>query len=135
LIRLPAGSDFSDRLRIIYRDLSAVIEENRPECMAVEDIFYAKNIKSALKLGQARGAAVLAGVNAGLTIFEYSALQIKQAVVGYGKAGKEQVGDMVRYLFGLKGPLDLNTSDAIAAAVCHLNTRASCVKWDLAERS
>jgi crossover junction endodeoxyribonuclease RuvC len=99
--------------------------------MAVEDVFFAKNVKSALKLGQARGAAILAGVNAGLTVYEYSALEIKQAVVGYGRAGKDQVGEMIGCLFGLRETLEPNAADALAVAVCHLNTQASRARWKL----
>jgi crossover junction endodeoxyribonuclease RuvC len=123
-----------DRLGIIYTRLSAIIQEHQPSCMAVEDVFLAKNVKSALKLGQARGAAILAGVNAGLEIHEYSALQIKQAVVGYGRAAKEQVEDMVRFFFSLRGQLNPNASDALAVALCHLNTGASVSRWRLSSQ-
>lgn len=132
-IQLPARLPFPDRLKVIYDRLMEVIEQNRPECMAVEDVFFAKNVKSALRLGQARGAAILAGANSGLLLHEYSALQIKQAIVGYGKAGKEQVGEMIQYLFKLHGPLDPNASDALAVAVCHLNTHSSRARWQKTE--
>lgn len=124
-----------ERLGVIYTRLSAIIQEHRPSCMAVEDVFLAKNVKSALKLGQARGAAILAGVNSGLEIHEYSALQIKQAVVGYGRAAKEQVEDMVRFFFGLRGRLNPNASDALAVALCHLNTGASVARWGASSRT
>ena len=120
---------FPERLGVLYRELIAVIDEFRPDCLAIEDVFFAKNVKSALRLGQARGAAVLAGVNAGLPVYEYSALQIKQAVVGYGKAGKEQVGEMICYLFGIRETLNPNAADALAVAVCHLNTSSSKARW------
>jgi len=120
---------FPERLKIIYKELTAVIRDCQPECMAIEDVFFAKNVKSALKLGQARGAAILAGVNAGLPIFEYSALEIKQAVVGYGKASKEQVAQMIQYLFRLREPLNPNAADALATAICHLNTSSSQTRW------
>ncbi|MCU0587635.1 MAG: crossover junction endodeoxyribonuclease RuvC [Syntrophobacteraceae bacterium] len=123
-----------DRLGIIYTRLTAIIHEYQPGCMAVEDVFLAKNVKSALKLGHARGAAILAGVNAGLGIHEYSALQIKQAVVGYGRAAKDQVEDMVRFFFGLKGQLNPNASDALAVALCHLNTGASLSRWKVSSQ-
>lgn len=103
--------------------------------MAVEDVFFAKNVKSALRLGQARGAAILAGVNSGLPVYEYSALQIKQAVSGYGRAGKDQIGEMIQYLFGLHEPLNPNASDALAVAVCHLNTHSSRARWKIAKES
>jgi crossover junction endodeoxyribonuclease RuvC len=129
VIALSGSLRLPDRLKIIYRELSLIIEEVQPSCMAVEDVFLAKNAKSALKLGQARGAAILAGVNGGLPVFEYSALQIKQAVVGYGKAGKEQVTDMIRRFFRLRDPLNPNAADALAVALCHLNTAASTSRW------
>ena len=131
VIRLSGSLPFAERLKVIYEGLTAVIAEVRPESMAIEDIFLAKNVQSALKLGQARGAAMLAGVNAGLPVHEYTALQVKQAVVGYGKAAKEQVGEMIGYLFHLRESLDPNTADALAVAVCHINTHASRVQWRL----
>ncbi len=134
-LRISPGLLFPDRLKIIYGQLMTIIDDNRPECMAVEDVFFAKNVKSALRLGQARGAAILAGVNSGLVVYEYSALQIKQAVVGYGKAGKNQVMEMIRYLFGLRDSIDPNAADALAVAVCHLNTRSSRLRWEPGQRS
>lgn len=130
---IPTRLAFPERLKVIYQELSTVIAECQPNCMAIEDIFFAKNVKSALKLGQARGAAILAGVNADLPIFEYSALQIKQAVVGYGKASKEQVVQMIQYLFRLRGPTNPNAADALAAAICHLNTSASQTRWKISK--
>lgn len=135
IVRLPGASPFPERLRIIYEELMVVIEDGRPGSMAVEDVFFAKNVKSALRLGQARGAAILAGVNSGLPIFEYSALQIKQAVVGYGRAGKDQVTMMVRRLFMLPESINPNAADALAAAVCHLNFGSSRMKWEASEKS
>ena len=134
-IRIPAHLPFPERLRIIYEQLRSIIEESHPAHMAVEDVFIAKNVKSALKLGQARGAAILAGVNAGLEVHEYSPLQVKQAVVGYGRAGKDQVTQMIRYLFGLKEPLNPNAADALAVALCHLNTHASTARWNIPVKS
>jgi len=134
-IRLPAGVAFPERLRIIYEELRTVIEEGKPGSMAVEDVFFAKNVKSALRLGQARGAAILAGVNSGLAVFEYSALEIKQAVVGYGRAGKDQVTEMVQRLFRLNESLNPNAADALAAAICHLNSRASRAIWEASKRA
>lgn len=128
-IHPPSRLSFPERLGILYGELRSVIDECRPDCLAIEDVFFAKNVKSALRLGQARGAAILAGVNAGLPVYEYSALEIKQSVVGYGRAGKEQVEEMVRYLFGLRETLDPNAADALAVAVCHLNTSSSKRRW------
>ncbi|MDY0042905.1 MAG: crossover junction endodeoxyribonuclease RuvC [Desulforhabdus sp.] len=128
-VRMSGNLPFPERLRIIYQELTAVISDCRPDCMAIEDVFIAKNVKSALKLGQARGAAILAGINAGLPIFEYSPLEIKQSVVGYGKASKEQVAEMIQYLFRLREPLNPNAADALATAICHLNTSSSQARW------
>jgi crossover junction endodeoxyribonuclease RuvC len=129
VISLPGSLPLPERLSIIYQRLSAIIHEEQPVCMAIENVFFAKNVKSALSLGQARGAAILAGVNAGLPVFEYSALQIKQAVAGYGKAGKEQMVKMIQYLFKLRTPPNANAADALAAAICHLNTQSSILRW------
>ena len=135
IISLPGSLPLPERLGIIYQRLDALINEAGPACLAIEDVFFAKNVKSALSLGQARGAAILAAVNAGLPVFEYSALQVKQAVAGYGKAGKEQMVKMIQYLFKLNKPLNPNAADALAVAICHLNTQASRVRWSLSERS
>jgi len=130
-IRLSSQVPFPERLKTIYQRLITIIDEQGPVCMAIEDVFFAKNVKSALRLGQARGAAILAGVNANLEVYEYSALQIKQAVVGYGKADKEQVSQMIQNLFMLRRKLDPNAADALAAAVCHINTRSSRMRWKI----
>jgi crossover junction endodeoxyribonuclease RuvC len=116
------ATDFPGRLQRIYEGLSTVIDRYAPEAVAVEDLFFANNVQSALKLGQARGAAIVAGVNAGLPVFEYSALQVKQAVVGHGKAAKEQVQQMVKILLGLPETAQADASDALAVAICHANS-------------
>jgi crossover junction endodeoxyribonuclease RuvC len=130
---IPVQLAFPERLRVIYEELSTIINDRKPSCMAIEDVFVAKNVKSALKLGQARGAAILAGVNGGLPIFEYSALEIKRAVVGYGKASKEQVVQMIQFLFRLPEPINSNAADALATAVCHLNTSSSQLIWKISK--
>src|SRR6266540_5323312 len=114
--------DFGLRLQCIFSGLTEVIELHRPDAVAVENIFFATNVQSALKLGQARGAAIVAGVNAGLPIFEYTALQVKQAVVGHGKAAKEQVQRMVKALLNLPEIAQADASDALAVAVCHAHS-------------
>ncbi len=114
--------DFPLRLQRIYRGLTDIIERYRPDAMAVETIFFATNVQSALKLGQARGAAIVAGVNAGLPVYEYSALQVKQAVVGHGRAAKEQVQKMLKALLNLPEIAQEDASDALAVAVCHANS-------------
>lgn len=117
----PSRVPFHDRLRRIYTELEKVIALYEPEVMAIEDLFIARNIKSALKLGHARGVAILAGLNADLAIAEYSPLEVKKALVGYGRAHKVQVQAMVRTLLGLGEPPESNTADALAVAICHLH--------------
>jgi len=112
------------RLQLIYRELTGIIERYRPEVAALENIFFAKNVQSALKLGQARGAAIVAGVNAGLPVYEYSALQVKQAVVGHGKSAKVQVQQMLKVLLNLPEVAQEDASDALAVAVCHAHSHA-----------
>jgi crossover junction endodeoxyribonuclease RuvC len=114
--------DLADRLKIIYDELIRIIVDYAPQAVAVEQIFVAKNALSALKLGHARGCALLAGVNTGLPVFEYSALQVKKAVVGYGRAGKEQVQQMVRKLVALPEIAQEDASDALAVAICHAHS-------------
>ena len=134
IIKLSGKSAFSERLKSIFLELGSIIETYRPDALAIEEVFFAKNVKTALLLGQARGAALLAGITAGLSIYEYSPLQIKLAVAGYGKAGKDQVAEMVRRLFKISGDIDLNASDALAAAVCHVNTNASRCRWRVSDK-
>ena len=118
----PAGMPFNGRLRTIYSHLVEVIARHNPEVMAIEDLFFARNVKTALKLGHVRGVAMLAGLNAGLPIAEYSPLAVKQALVGYGRAQKEQVQEMVRLLLRLESLPESDTADALAVAVCHLHS-------------
>ncbi|MGD0844112.1 MAG: crossover junction endodeoxyribonuclease RuvC [Geobacteraceae bacterium] len=114
--------DFPMRLQRIYRGLTEIIAQYRPDAVAVENIFFATNVQSALKLGQARGAAIVAGVNAGLPVFEYTALQVKQAVVGHGRADKQQVQKMLKVLLNLPEIAQEDASDALATAVCHAHS-------------
>jgi crossover junction endodeoxyribonuclease RuvC len=118
-----SATDFAGRLKLIFDGLSAVIAEYQPEEVAVENIFFSTNVQSALKLGQARGAAIVAAVHAGLPVAEYSALQVKQAVVGQGRAEKSQVQKMLKALLGLPEIAQTDASDALAVAVCHINSR------------
>jgi crossover junction endodeoxyribonuclease RuvC len=131
-IRGPKHLSFAERLLAISRKLEEVIERLSPQACAVEDTFYAVNVKSALKLGQARGAVLVAAARAGVEVFEYSPLEIKSALVGYGRAEKQQVQEMVRVLLGMKNvPEPLDASDALAVAICHVNiasTRARISK-------
>jgi crossover junction endodeoxyribonuclease RuvC len=117
------------RLSIIFDRLGAIIEEHQPDNVAIEDVFYAVNVKSALKLGQVRGVAMLAASSAGLNVSEYSPLSIKSAVVGYGRAEKPQVQQMVTRLLNLAEiPEPPDAADALAIAICHLHTSATLVR-------
>ena len=113
---------FHVRIHHIYQFMVDLMERHRPDDLAIEDVFYAKNIQSSLKLGHARGAVLIAAVQCGVKIFEYTPLEIKKAVVGYGRAGKEQVRSMVQLILGIKpSDMSLDTSDALASAICHVN--------------
>ena len=111
--------ELPDRLRVILTDLNEVIERHRPTEVAVEKVFVNVNPQSTLLLGQARGTAIAAAVQAGLPVTEYTALQVKQAVVGHGKAAKEQVQEMVRRLLRLAGTPSSDAADALACAIAH----------------
>jgi crossover junction endodeoxyribonuclease RuvC len=118
-----AKQPFPLRLKKIYEELEKVIDKHRPRVVVVEALFVSKNISSALKLGHARGVAILAAMNAGLPVFEYSPLEVKQAVVGNGKAEKKQVQMMVKTLLDLpKVPHPADAADALAAAICHIHS-------------
>jgi crossover junction endodeoxyribonuclease RuvC len=118
-----AKQPFPTRLKKIYEELEKIIDKHKPHVVVVEDLFVSKNIKSALKLGHARGIAILAAMNAGLPVFEYAPLEVKQAVVGYGKAEKKQVQLMVKALLDLpKIPHPADAADALAAAICHIHS-------------
>lgn len=118
-----AKQPFPKRLKKIYEELEKIISKFRPHVVVVEDLFVSKNIQSALKLGHARGVAILAAMNAGLPVFEYSPLEVKQAVVGTGKAEKKQVQLMVKALLELpKVPHPVDAADALAAAICHIHS-------------
>jgi crossover junction endodeoxyribonuclease RuvC len=130
-LKLPPARSLAERIRIIFEQITGAIREYRPEFMAVEEVFFAKNVKSALSLGQARGAVILAGVNSGLSVHEYSALRIKQSVAGYGRAEKEQVTGMIKKLLRIEGGIEPNAADALAAAVCHISTHSSNIRWKI----
>jgi crossover junction endodeoxyribonuclease RuvC len=114
---------FPEKLLEIHRRLTALIEESRPECVAIESLFHATNVRSALKLGHARGVAILAAVEAGLPVAEYTPAEIKRAVVGYGRAEKHQVQQMMKLLLGLSAaPSPHDAADALAVALCHVHS-------------
>jgi crossover junction endodeoxyribonuclease RuvC len=117
------GETLAGRLRLIFEGIGDVMAQYRPEEMAVEQVFMHRNADSALKLGQARGAAICAGVMGNLPIAEYSPSQIKQAIVGTGRADKVQVQHMVAMLLGLGGRPQADAADALAVALCHGHTR------------
>lgn len=119
----PARSPFPDKLHAVHDGLAALIAEHRPETVAIEDLFYARNARSALKLGHVRGVVMLAAAAAGLPVAEYAPAEVKRAVVGYGRAEKQQVRQMVILLLGLDPPpARLDATDALAVAVCHAHS-------------
>ena len=117
------GDNLPERLHQIYEGIYRVAREFRPTEAASEEVFMSKNADSALKLGQARGAAICAVMNAGLGVHEYAARQVKQAMVGKGSAEKSQVQHMVRYLLGVKEVLPVDAGDALGIAMCHIHHR------------
>jgi len=121
-IKSPQKGTLPEFLVIIYERLSEVILADRPDAMAVEEVFYGKNVKSLIKQGQARGAAILAGSHHGVPVFEYSPLTVKQAVVGYGRAEKSQVQSMVKAMLRLPALPQADAADALAVAICHAHS-------------
>ncbi len=132
---LLGAADFPQRLRLLAHGLHALIEEFQPQEVAIEKVFMAKNADSALKLGQARGAAVCAVVMRDLPVSEYAATEIKLAVVGRGKAEKTQVQHMVGILLNLQGKLQADAADALAAAITHAHVRASAARLGVGTRA
>jgi crossover junction endodeoxyribonuclease RuvC len=125
VVPVPAHASLPDRLLAIHSGLRALITRYRPDCVAIEDVFHARNVRSALLLGHARGVALLAAREAAVPVVAYTPAEIKHAVVGYGRAEKRQVQSMVRMLLGLDSPPSPHdVADALAAAICHLHTRA-----------
>jgi crossover junction endodeoxyribonuclease RuvC len=121
------NGELPERLGRIHEGLDQVIREWCPEEAAIERVFVHRSAESALKLGQARGAAIVTAVTAGLPVAEYAAPQVKQAITGTGRADKAQVAHMVRVVLGIRGDLQADAADALAIAVCHLNTRSGLV--------
>ena len=125
-IKMSPREALASRLAKIFNQLGLIIQQHNPDHVAIEDVFYAVNVKSALKLGHVRGVAMLAASNAGLQVAEYAPLSIKSAVVGYGKAEKQQVQHMVARLLALDVvPEPADVADALAIAICHLHTSAT----------
>ncbi|HTM90467.1 MAG TPA: crossover junction endodeoxyribonuclease RuvC [Terriglobales bacterium] len=128
-IHLNSREPLPARLNTIFGRLGELIQQHQPENVAIEDVFYAVNVKSALKLGQVRGVAMLAAAAAGLPVTEYAPLAIKSAVVGYGRAEKSQVQQMVSRLLRLESlPEPSDAADALAIAICHLHTAATLAR-------
>jgi len=124
LIRTSPRDPLEIRLREIAAALRAVLVEHKPDAAAVEEVFFSQNVKTALKLAHVRGVALLAAAEARVTLGEYSPLEVKTSVVGYGRAEKQQVGQMVRILTGLSEDMESeDVSDALAVAICH----ATCI--------
>ena len=126
-IRIKNGEPFTRCLSRIYDELTEVIGRTRPDAVAIEDIFYGKNVKSLIKQGHVRGVALLAASRSGLPVHEYTPLEVKKAVVGYGQAEKHQVQMMIRAMLELPETLPPDASDALAVAICHTNTKKEAV--------
>ncbi|MEK7472277.1 MAG: crossover junction endodeoxyribonuclease RuvC [Patescibacteria group bacterium] len=123
VIKTPSTDSDAERLKTIFEELSSVIKATKPTAMAVEKLFFAQNVTTAMTVSQARGVVLLTGTQAGLTIHEYTPLQIKQALTGYGRADKKQIQEMVRVILNLKvAPKPDDCADALAAAICHSMT-------------
>ena len=116
------NNPFPHCLKEIYADLEKIISDYSPNVMAIENLFFHKNVKTALKLGHTRGVAILTALNAGLDVYEYSPMEIKQAVVGYGRATKDQIQIMVKELLNLPEIVPFDPSDALAVAICHIHS-------------
>ena len=122
-ITTPAHTSLESRLLTIQRDLESLIEKYKPDEMAIEELFYNNNAKTVINVGQARGVLILAGENHNVPVFEYTPLQVKQGVVGYGRAEKKQVQQMVKNILGLhEVPKPDDTADALAIAICHAHS-------------
>lgn len=125
-VTTPAKTDFSIRLEEIFDGVTQIIERLSPDAMAVEELFFNTNSKTAIAVAQARGVMLLAARKCGLPVYEYTPLQVKQAVVGYGRAEKSQVMEMARLLLGLSSvPKPDDTADALAIAICHAHSAGS----------
>ncbi len=123
VIRTPVKEDDAVRLLTIYDELTEIIKDTKPQMVSVEKLFFAKNVTTAMSVAQARGVVLLCAMQAGLQIVEYTPMQIKQAITGYGKADKKQMQEMVRIILGLESiPKPDDAADALAAAITHAHT-------------
>ena len=121
-ISVPPSKPLQYRLKYIFEALVDAIRQHRPDNIVVEKIFFAKGAQAALSLGHARGVALLAAASEDIPVYEFSALEVKKAVVGYGRAEKKQVQEMIKIILNIKGTLYPDSADALALAVCHLHT-------------
>ncbi len=121
-ISAPPSKPLHTRLKYIFEALQGIIHERGPDDIAIEKIFFARGAQAALSLGHARGIVLLAAASENIKLHEYSALEVKKAVVGYGRAEKQQVMEMVRLILNVKGPLYPDSADALGLALCHANT-------------
>lgn len=129
VLTTEAHTKSEKRLELLYQGMNTLIETYRPDHMAIEELFFNTNITTGIQVAQARGVLLLAGQQKGIDIFEYTPLQVKQSVVGYGRAEKKQVISMIKLLLNLdKAPKLDDTADALAIAVCHAHTGASGIK-------
>jgi len=120
-IHADAKKHIAERLRIVFSELKVAFEEWKPDIVALENVFYQKNFKAAVRVGEARAAAMIAARSMNIDVVEYAPARVKQAVCGNGRASKDQVQYMVRHILDLRGSLSVDSSDAIAVALCHLN--------------
>ena len=128
-IETPAGVDVEERLRMVYDDMCEILDTYRPDEMAIEELFFNTNQKTAIAVAEARGVILLSAVQRGVPISEYTPLQVKQSVVGYGRAEKKQVIALVKMILGMEnGPKLDDTADALALAICHAHSGGSGLK-------
>jgi len=121
----PANAPLSERLPMLYKGVMELLAEYKPQALALEELFFNKNVRTALSVGHARGIVILAAAHAGVNLGEYTPLQVKQAVVGYGRATKEQVQAMVKLLLNMDHiPRPDDAADALAVAICHIHSSA-----------
>ncbi|MGA3206729.1 MAG: crossover junction endodeoxyribonuclease RuvC [Syntrophales bacterium] len=121
-IKMVKGSSLSSRLSVIYDNLLEVINQSSPDAIVVEDVFYGKNIKSLIRQGETRGVVILASARSCKPVYEYTPLEVKKAVVGYGRAEKNQIQTMVKAILNLTDLPPVDAADALAIAICHINS-------------
>ena len=133
-VTTPAGMPFGERLERIFNEITAIIATHNPEALAIEKLYFQNNQKTAIEVAEARGVLLLAAQQAGIPVFEYTPLQVKSAVTGYGQAQKPQVMEMTRRLLRLqKVPKPDDTADALAIAICHAQTGGTALKLRIAQ--